>query len=61
MVHRVYIKTHAPFEAVNAVGGKIGCQDADSFANLISNMIDLQVPVRDDGHVVSYQMSQNKS
>lgn len=38
---------------MNIVGGKITCQDKASFTELISNHIDLQVPARDDGQVVS--------
>lgn len=37
---------------MNIVGGKIACQDKASYTELISNLIDLQLPVREKGHVV---------
>ncbi|KAF2122532.1 hypothetical protein BDV96DRAFT_593064 [Lophiotrema nucula] len=55
VVTRAYFKVYPAFDAVNTFFGQITCPDNASYANLISQMVDLQVPLRDAGQVGIWQ------
>lgn len=44
---RVYLKAYPSYHAINTVGGGIVCENKDSYSNVISAMVDLQLPLRD--------------
>ena len=52
VVTRLYLNAYPPFTAVNAVAGTILCSTWSAYSELVSRMVDLQVPIRDAGHVL---------
>ncbi|KND88978.1 hypothetical protein TOPH_06479 [Tolypocladium ophioglossoides CBS 100239] len=46
VVTRAYIKTYPAFKTVNTVSGQVVCQNASSYSEMISVMVDLQVAAR---------------
>lgn len=52
VVTRVWLKTYSAFKTINTVSGVVQCADSASFASLISNIIDVQIPTRAAGQTV---------
>ncbi|KAJ3492527.1 hypothetical protein NLG97_g5329 [Lecanicillium saksenae] len=49
VVTRVWLKTYPAFKTINTVSGVVACADAASYNNLISAMVDVQIPSRKAG------------
>ncbi|KPM41001.1 hypothetical protein AK830_g5530 [Neonectria ditissima] len=58
VVTRVYFKAHPAMEAINTVAGTIQCQDKNSFARLIDELVELQISLREAGHSGAFSTGQ---
>jgi FAD/FMN-containing dehydrogenase len=53
VVTRTYLKAHPGVAGLNVVAGDITCSTESAFKKLVSDFVDLQVPVRELRHSVS--------
>lgn len=51
---RVYFKTSPAPKAINTVVGRIECGDPKTYKDLINRIINIQVSLRNEGHVVLF-------
>jgi FAD/FMN-containing dehydrogenase len=54
---RVYLKTYPAFAAVNTIYGQVGCANYDSYSELIARLVELQLPLREAGHMGIWESS----
>jgi hypothetical protein len=52
---RVWLKTFPAFKAVTTVTGAVVCKDKATYKNMISNLMDIQKPLRAAGFTVRIQ------
>lgn len=46
VVTRVYFKMYAAFKAVNTFGGQVVCANKSAYSELVSRLVDIQLPLR---------------